>query len=117
MHRAAVDRQPGYALLKIGSGTVFELELELVCNQCNKLRIGGLALGITDRIPKESLQRIQIASVPSYFNGVADGSFDSAGRGLKGLCHLRIQNLGDCVDGVPAAHQTATAVTGFVDDL
>ena len=102
---------------EIGSGAVFELKLELVRNERNELRIGGLSLGVTNCVPKEPLQSIQIASVPSHFDGVTDGSFDTAGCGLECFRHLGVQYLGDSIDGVPAAHQTATAVTGFVDDL
>ena len=48
---------------------------------------------------------------------MTDGSFHAAGCGLEGLGYLRIQDFRDGVDGVPTAHQTATAATGFVDDL
>ena len=92
---------------------VFKLQLQLVRNQCNKLRIGGFSLGITDCVAKKSLQSIQIASVPGHFDGVTNGPFHTGRRGLECLCHLGVQYFCDGVDGVPAAHQTATAVTGL----
>ena len=95
----------------------FQLQLELIRDESNKLGVRGFALGIADGIPKESLQGIQVSPIPSHFDGMADGSFHSAGSGLEGLCHLGIQYLGDGIDGVPTAHLTATAATGFVDDL
>ena len=91
--------------------------MQLVCDQSDELTIGGFSLGIGNRVPKEPLKGIQIASVPSYLDGMADGSFHSAGGGLEGFCNLGIQNLGDGIDGVPTAHLTATAATVFVDDL
>ena len=93
------------------------MQRKLVSDQGNEFGIGGLTLGVADCVSKEALQGIQIASVPSYFDSVADGSFYSAGGGLEGFGHLGVQYLGDGVDGVPTAHQTATAATGFVDDL
>ena len=91
--------------------------MKLICNQRNKFRIRGFPLGIADCIAEKSLQSVQVASVPGYFNGMADGSFHSAGGGLEGFGYLRVQYLGDGIDGVPTAHPTATAATGFVDDL
>ena len=67
-----------------------QLKLQLVCNQRDKFRICGLSLGVTDGIAEKSLERVQIASVPGHFNGMADGSFHSAGCGLECFCHLGI---------------------------
>ena len=74
-----------------------QLQLELVRNQGDELRIGGLALGVGYRIAEESLQGIQIPSVPGNLDGVADGPLHPAGGCPKGLCHLGVENLGDCV--------------------
>ena len=82
----------------------FQLQLELIGNESNKLRICGFSLCITDRVTEKSLQRIQIASVPGHFDGVTDGSFHPAGRGLEGLCHLRVEYLGDGVDHIHITH-------------
>ena len=79
MHRAADDRQPGYASLKIGSGAVFQLQLELIGDQGDELTICRLSFCIGNRVAEEPLQCVQIPSVPGYLNGVADGSFHSAG--------------------------------------
>jgi hypothetical protein len=103
--------------LKLGSFGGLQLQLELVSDQRDKFGIGGFSLGIGNCIAKESLQSVKISTIPSHFNGMADGSFYTAGGGLEGLGHLRIKHLGDGVDGVPTAHLTATAATGFVDDL
>ena len=105
------------AQLEIRYGGGFQLQLELVCDQGDKLRIGGLSLCVGNRVAKEPLQGIQIPSVPGHFDGVADGTLYPAGRGLEGLGHLGVEYLGDGVDGVPTAHLTATAATSFVDDL
>ena len=53
----------------------FELQLKPVCNQGNKLTIGGLPLGIADGIAKEALQGVQVSPVPGHLDGVADGPF------------------------------------------
>jgi len=74
--------------------------LELVSDKRNKFRVCGFSLGIGNRIPKESLQSIQIATIPGNFDGMADGPFHPAGGGLEGLGDLRVQYLGDGI-GVP----------------
>ena len=74
--------------------------MELVCNKRNKFGIGGVSLGIADGIAEKSLQRIQVASVPGYFDGVSDGTFHPAGRGLEGLGHLGVDTFGDGVDHI-----------------
>ena len=48
------------------------LEPELIGNQRNKLRIGGLPLAGIDGVAEERIQRIQIAPVPGDLDGVAD---------------------------------------------
>ena len=95
----------------------FELKLELIGDEGDKLAVCGLALGRVNSIPKEFLQSIQVASVPSYLDSMADSPLYPAGGSLEGFGNLGIEHLGDGVDGVPTAHQTATAATGFVDDL
>ena len=83
--------------LEIAHLGALKLKLELVRNQGDELRIGGLALGIGNGVAEEPLQRIQITPVPGDFDGMANGSLHSGGRGLEGLCHLGIQHLGDGV--------------------
>ena len=78
----------------------FQLQLKLVCDKRNKLRIRGFSLGIADRVSKEPLQRVQIPSVPGHFYGMADGPLHTAGRGLECFCHLGVEYLGDGI-GVP----------------
>ena len=62
-----------------------ELQLQLVCNQRDKLTIRGFSLGIGYGVAEKSLECIQVTAVPGYFDGVADGSFHTAGGGLEGL--------------------------------
>ena len=71
--------------------------MQLVRNQGDELRIGGLALGVGYCIAKEFLQGVQVAPIPGDFNGVADGPFHSAGRGAEVLSHLGVEHLGDGV--------------------
>ena len=80
----------------------FELQLKPVCYQCDKLTIRGLALGVAHRVAEEALQGVEIAPVPGYLDGVANGPFYPAGGGLEGFGHLGVENLGDGVRGLSA---------------
>ena len=71
------------------------MEGQFVCDKGDELGIRGFSLGIGNRVPKEPLKGVQIASVPGNFDGVADGPFHTAGGGLEGLCHLGVEYLGD----------------------
>ena len=77
-----------------------ELQLELVRDQGNKFRVGGLALGVGYRIAKEFLQGVQVTPVPGNFDGVTDGTLYSAGRGAEVLGHLGVEHLGDGINGL-----------------
>ena len=70
-----------------------QLKLQLVRDKGDEFGIRGFSLGIADGIAEKSLQSIQVASVPGNFDGMTDGSFDSAGRGLECLGHLGVQYL------------------------
>ena len=76
------------------------MELELVRNERNKLRIGGLALGGINGVAKEALQGIQVSPVPGHFDGMADGTLHPGRRGLEGFRHLGVQNFRDSVDHI-----------------
>ena len=94
----------------------FQLQLQLVGNEGNKLTVCGLALCITDRIPKEPLQSIQITTIPGYLDGMADGSLHSAGGGLEGFCHLGVEYLSDGIrvpDGPRRGYQEPPQNKGF----
>ena len=78
------------------------MELKLVCNKRNKLRIRRFSLGIADGIAEKSLKGIQIPSVPGDLDGMADGPLHSGRGGLECFCHLGVENFGDGV-GVLAA--------------
>ena len=69
------SRKTVAAQSEIGNLRRLQLKLELVCDKRNKFGIRGFSLCIADRIPKKSLQSVQIASVPGHFNCVADGMF------------------------------------------
>ena len=81
--------------LEIAHLGALKLKLELVRNQGDEFRIGGLALGVAHRVAEEPLEGVQIAPVPGDLDGVADGSFHPAGGGLEGLCHLGIEDFRD----------------------
>ena len=74
--------------------------MKLICNKGDEFGIRGFSFGIADGIAEKSLQRIQIASVPGYFDSMADGPLHSAGGGLEGLRHLGVEYFGDGVDHI-----------------
>jgi len=80
-----------------------ELELQAVGNQGDEFRIGGLPFGIAHGIPKEPLQGIQIAPIPGYLDGVADGTLHPAGGRPEGFRYLGIEYLRDGVAGLRPA--------------
>ena len=77
---------------EIGNLAGLQLQLELIGNQRNKFGIRRLALRIADSIPKKSLQSIQITSVPSDFDGVADSLLDARQCGRE--CFDQLRTLG-----------------------
>ena len=92
------------------------LQLQFVGDKGDELRIGGLALGVGNRVAEEALEGIQISSVPCYFNSMANGSFHSAGCGLECFRHLRIEHLGDGIN-LPDGKQRANILVGVFGDL
>ena len=82
---------------ELGRLGTLELKLELVRYEGDEFRVGGLALGVGNRITEEPLQGVQIAPIPCYLDGVANGTLHSAWRGAEGLGYLRIEHLGDGV--------------------
>ena len=79
--------------------------MQFVRDQGDKLRIGGLSLGIADGIAEEPLQGIQIAPIPGDLDGVPDCPLHSGRRGAEGLRHLGVQDLGDGIDHVHVVHR------------
>ena len=71
----------------------FQLELQAVGNQGDELTVGGLSLGIADGVAEEALQGVQVAPVPGYLDGVADGPLYPAGSGLEGFGYLGVEDL------------------------
>ena len=96
-HPKEKNRKPVAAQSELGHVLSFELKLELVRNQGNKLTVGRFALGVGNRVAEESLQGIQVAPIPGDLDGVADGPLHSGRRGTEGFCDLRVQYLGDGV--------------------
>ena len=74
--------------------------MKLICDEGYKLRICGFSLGIADGIAEKSLQSIKITSVLGNLDGVADGSFHTAGGSLECFRHLGVEDLGDGIDHI-----------------
>jgi hypothetical protein len=62
----------------------------IIRDHSNKLRVCGLAAIILDSVAKVGIEGINVASVPSYLNGVADGSFHTGCGGLVLFRHGRV---------------------------
>ena len=118
-------RKPVAPQSKIRHFRRLQLQGKLVCNKGDELRVGRLAFGIGNRVAKEALEGIQIASVPGDFDGMADGPLYPAGGGVKPFGHLGIEYLGDGI-GVPygppgsltgCSRRTLQRLSANVDDL
>ena len=81
--------------------------MELVSDKRDEFRVGGFSFGVGYRIAEETLQCIQVPSVPGDFNSVSDGPFHPAGGGLEGFGHLGVEYLGDGI-GVLSARLEAS---------
>ena len=75
-----------------------ELEGQFVSDKGDEFGIRGFSLGVGNCVAEKSLERVQIPSVPGYFDGMADSTLYTAGRGLECLGHLGVQYLRDGVD-------------------
>ena len=93
-------RKPVAAQSEIGNLAGLELQGQFVSDKGDEFRIRGFSLSVRNRVPKEPLKGIQVASVPGYFDGMPDGSLHSGRSGLECFCHLGVQYLGDGI-GVP----------------
>ena len=87
-------------LLELRGFGGLELKLQFVRDKRDELGIRGFSLSVGNRIPKEPLQGIQVATVPGHFDGVTDRPFHSGRGGLECLCHLGVENLGNGVRGL-----------------
>ena len=58
----------------VTDGASAVLQPQLVCQQGNEFRIGGLALAVVHGIAEERVDRIQIAPIPCDFDRVANGT-------------------------------------------
>ena len=98
----------------------FKLQLQFIRNQGDELRIGGLSFGVGYCVAEEPLQGIQVAPVPGYLDGVADGAFDTGWGGSKGFGHLGVEYFGDGVgvpDGPPETPEAKRKSRLSVNDL
>ena len=84
------SRKPVAAQSEIGNLAGFQLKLQFVSDKGDKFGIRRFSLGIADGIAEKSLQGVQVASVPGYFDGVSDSSLHSAGGGLECFGHLGV---------------------------
>ena len=78
----------------------FELQLQLVRNQGDELRIRGLSFGVADGVAEEPLQGVQVAPIPGDLDGMTDGTFHAGWRGTEGLGYLGVEHLGDGINGL-----------------
>ena len=91
------SRKPVAPQSEIGNLGRLQLKLQFVCDKGDEFRIRGFSLGVADGIAEKSLQRIQIATIPGHFNGMANSPLHSGRGGLEGFRHLGVQYLGDGV--------------------
>ena len=96
------SRKAVAAQSKVGDFGRLQLKLELVCDQGDEFGVCGFSFGIAHRIAEKSLQSIQIATIPGYFDGMADGTLHPAGGGLECLGDLGVQYLCDGIGGLAA---------------
>ena len=99
---SAHSRKPVVPQSEIGNLGRLQLKLQFISDQGDELRIGRLALCIADGISEETLQGIQVASVPGDLNGMPDGTLHTAGRSLECFRHLGVEYLGDGIGGLAA---------------
>ena len=84
-----------FHFLEIGNLRRLQLQLEFISDKGDEFRISRFSLGIADGVAEKSLQSIQVASVPGYFDGVADGALHTGRCGLEGFRHLGVEYFGD----------------------
>ena len=94
------NRKPVASQSEIGNLRRLQLKLQFVSDQGNKFGIGGLAFRIADRISKETLEGIQVTSVPGHFDGMTNGTLHTGRGRLECLGDLRVQYLGDGVNHI-----------------
>ena len=85
-----------------GRGLLVQLifKPEIISYHCDKFRIRGLSSVILNGISKIRIERIHVASVPSYLDGVAYCTLDTACGGLVFLRNGRVEDFRDAVDDV-----------------
>ena len=63
-------RKPVVPQSEIGNLRRLQLKLQFIRNKRNKFGIRGFSLGIADGIAEKSVEGIQSATVPGYFDGM-----------------------------------------------
>ena len=77
-------------------GLVFKAYL--VCNKRDKLAVSGFSLANIYSIAEKAVEGIDIASVPSYLDSVANSPLNARRRSGEFLCNRRIQKLCDAFE-------------------
>ena len=71
-----------------------------VGNQCDKFRIGRLALMVIDCVAEQCINRIHLPAVPCNLNRMANGAFHTARCGVAFFCDGGIQLLRDIIQHI-----------------
>ena len=71
------------------------LQAELITEHRNEFPIGGLVFLGGDAAAEGLVQRVDAAAAPGDLDGMTDGAFDLAGRGVEALADARVELLGE----------------------
>ena len=74
------------------------VQADLVGDHRDELTIRGFAAEVVDGVAEVAVQSVHIAAVPGDLDGMADSTFDAAGRGTVALGDFRVETLGHGVD-------------------
>ena len=74
------------------------VQADLVGDHRDELTIRGFAAEVVDGVTEVAVQSVHIAAVPGDLDGMADSTFDAAGRGTVALGDFRVETLGHGVD-------------------
>ena len=83
-------------------GAVLLLQSQPVGDHGDELAVGGLALGVGNRVPEILLKGLQVATVPGHLNGVADGQGVIREMQVLGGCNGNLQGISRLVVGMKA---------------
>ena len=66
------------------------VQADLVGDHRDELTIRGFAAEVVDGVTEVAVQSVHIAAVPGDLDGMADSTFDAAGRGTVALGDFRV---------------------------